>query len=80
MKCFALLVCAALPLVGCASYRGGTSEKEEEYSTQSDLGEVRPAPMASPSFRPGINPEDVRDPHFPTRPQPDQVPSQTSPP
>lgn len=69
------LVLALLALTGCQSYRGGTAEKQYEYGTQTDAGQVNGGPGTS--FRPGINREDVRDPQFFTRPQPTQVPSQT---
>ena len=79
MKTLILIVCAVVPLAGCASYQGGSTEKQQEFGTGSDVGEAYPEPRSSPSFRPGMNPEDVRDPHFITRPQPDQVPNQTPP-
>ncbi|HTL59946.1 MAG TPA: hypothetical protein VL361_30015 [Candidatus Limnocylindrales bacterium] len=75
MKLTILLVLAVLVLAGCRSSQGGTSEKQYEYGTQTDTGQVDP--QAGTSFRPGINREDVRDPQFFTRPQPTQVPSQT---
>jgi hypothetical protein len=79
MKRIILIVCALIPLAGCASYQGGTTEKQQEFSTQSNVGQSNPEPMSSPSFRPGMNSEDPRDPLFPTRPQPDQVPIQSPP-
>ena len=77
MKTMILLVLGLLASTSCRSYRGGTLEKEYEYGTQGDAGQVNPMPQAGPSFRPGINREDVRDPQFFTRPQPTQVPPQT---
>ena len=71
MKRLILIVCAVITLAGCASYRGGTAQ--EEYGTQKG-GQVYPEPMASPTFRPGMNPQDLRDSQFPTRPQPNQTP------
>ena len=66
-----LLASLALPLFGCASYQGGTGE---EYNTSMDRGQSYPEPAGSPTFRPGMNPEDPRDPHFTNRPLPQQVP------
>ncbi len=66
----------ALLLSGCASYQGGTSD-EYDTSSGNSAGEANPAPAASPTFRPGMNPEDPRDPHFTTRPQPQASPSTT---
>jgi hypothetical protein len=79
MKRIILTVCVIVPLAGCASHRemGGTTEKQQEFSTQSDEGQ--PGLMSSPSFRPGINREDPRDSQFTTRPQPEQVPNQSPP-
>ncbi len=67
MRRMLLLVCAVLPLAGCASYQGGTSEPP---NTISDAGEGNPAPANSPSFRPGLNREDPRSSQFINRPQP----------
>ncbi len=66
----------ALALSGCASYQGGTSDEYNATSGNS-VGEVYPEPAGSPTFRPGMNPEDPRDPHFTTRPQPQASPSTT---
>ncbi len=68
-----LLAGLGLPLFGCASYQGegGTSD---EYNTTMDRGESYPQPAGSPTFRPGMNPQDPRDPHFTNRPQPQQIP------
>lgn len=65
-----LMISAMLPLAGCSTNRGGTSDN---YSASYGQGEAPPEP-ASPSFRPGMNPEDPRDPHFTTRPEPNQPP------
>ncbi len=65
-----LMISAMLPLAGCSTNRGGTSDS---YSASYGRSEVQPEP-ASPSFRPGMNPEDPRDPHFTTRPEPNQPP------
>jgi|ERR1041385_3067123 hypothetical protein len=48
-------------LTGCATHRGGDSD--EYFSDQSRQG-----PSASPTFRPGMNPRDIRDPNSVTRP------------
>jgi hypothetical protein len=66
-----LIICAALPLAGCATYEGGTAEETGTAGTLgSGAGEAHPEPAASPTFRPGMNPSDPRDPHFTIRPQP----------
>jgi hypothetical protein len=77
MKRIFLLVGSVIALAGCASNQGGTTEKQQEFSAQSEAGQ--PGLMSSPSFRPGMNREDPRDAQFPTRPQPDQVPPQSPP-
>jgi hypothetical protein len=84
------LMLAVLPLAGCASNQGGTSEAEisqaEAAAYQSttnvamtnwDTSEVfaRPAGNASP-FAPGMNPRDLRDPHY----RPSTPPGQLVPP
>ncbi len=66
---------ALVLLAGCSTYTGGTGS---EYTTSNGIGEGNPSPAASPTFRPGMNPEDVRDPHFTTRPEATQ--SQPPPP
>ena len=76
------ILSAVLCLAGCASHhpQGGTAE---QYQTGSGAGSAEgyPAPIASPTFRPGMNPSDPRDSHFTTRPEPTQSPpnSQTVP-
>ncbi len=78
IRYFALIALAALPLVGCSSSRtenaGGTSDP---YGIGTSTAEGNPQPSASPTFRPGMNPQDPRDPHFITRPQPFQQPPAT---
>ena len=63
MKQLILVALLALPVAGCASYQGGSAES---YSTGTGAAESRPEPAASPTFRPGMNPNDPRDPHFVT--------------
>ena len=75
---FILGVGAFLGLAGCASHQGGAGAPLE-YGTNGDVGEGTPIPIASPTFRPGMNPEDPRDPHFTTRPQPSESPPLTPP-
>lgn len=81
MKRYLLLfVPIALLLAGCASHRGGTSD---EYQTGTGTSyaptDVNPGPAASPSFRPGMNPDDPRDPHFTNRPMPGTTPPNNQP-
>jgi hypothetical protein len=56
-----LSACAALALPGCATQQGGTTD---EYNTNWGVG-TNPA---SPTFRPGMYPNDIRDPNALTRP------------
>jgi hypothetical protein len=53
---------------GCASYPRGAAVDESE--TMRGTVPSHPWPAASPTFRPGMNPYDPRDPHFSTRPLP----------
>ncbi len=73
-----LLALAVLPLAGCSSY-SNTGGASEQYGVGSAAGQSNPQPSASPTFRPGMNPEDPRDSHFITRPQPFQQPPATNP-
>jgi hypothetical protein len=81
MKKFVLILGAVLPLAGCATNQGqgGATVNDMEYNTRADAGEATPRPIASPSFRGGLNPEDPRDTQFGTRPRPTQSPSTTFP-
>ncbi len=59
-----LAAVAGLIIAGCASYQGGAAEKYDNgYGAA-----VSPGPTASPTFRPGMNPRDPRDPNALTRP------------
>lgn len=60
----------------CSTNRGGTSAY---YNQSIGSGEGHPVPTASPSQRPGMTPEDPRDPQFITRPQPLEAPPTTKP-
>jgi hypothetical protein len=80
MKWMILLACAVVPLAGCASNKGGTNGEQPDYGAQSNIGgQAHPEPRSSPTFRPGLNPEDPRSSQFTNRPQPNQVPSQAPP-
>ncbi len=74
---FFILV-TALSLAGCSSYQGGAGEQTNTM-TGGAAGEGNPQPANSPTFRPGMNPEDPRDSHFTIRPQPNQPPGNTMP-
>jgi hypothetical protein len=50
-----------LALAGCETDRGGT---EDPYYSGSSTG-VKPAP----TMRPGMDPQDIRDPNYLNRPQ-----------
>jgi hypothetical protein len=52
---------AVLALSGCATNQGGATDK---YNTTWGLG----ANPASPTMRPGMYPNDIRDPNALTRP------------
>ncbi len=69
MSFLSLVAGLGLALTGCASYQGGTADQSGRMTGGE---EVHPQPTASPSFRPGMNPEDVRDPHYTTRPETQQ--------
>jgi hypothetical protein len=64
MKAMALVLtaCATLTLSGCATNQGAASD---QYETT--YGTYRGNP-ASPMFRPGMYPNDIRDPNALTRP------------
>jgi hypothetical protein len=64
MKAMALVLtaCATLALSGCATNQGAASD---QYETT--YGTYRGNP-ASPTFRPGMYPNDIRDPNALTRP------------
>ncbi len=77
-----LLAGAVLPLAGCSSDRYDSNAQgaagTDPYGIGSGNAEGFPRPSASPTFRPGMNPEDPRDSHFTTRPQPFQQPPSTN--
>ena len=59
------LACSMITLfAGCASNRGGSVD---QYDTTTST-----EPTSSPSFRPGMHPEDPRDAQFGNRPEPGQ--------
>jgi hypothetical protein len=64
MKAIALLLtaCAALALSGCATNQGAASD---QYDTTYGTSRGNPA---SPTFRPGMYPDDIRNPNATTRP------------
>ena len=49
---------------GCSSDRGGAVD---QYSSSVNGAEAYPQPAGSPSQRPGMNPQDPRDPQFGSR-------------
>jgi hypothetical protein len=63
------MLCGALALCGCASQQGGTSDN---YSYTTNYNSSGGAP-SSQTFRPGSNPEDIRDPNALTTPKPHPV-------
>jgi hypothetical protein len=75
LKSLLCIIGAILTLAGCASNQGGTYD---EYQTGTGAS-VNPGPVASPSMRPGMNPDDPRDPHFTNRPIPESTPSNNQP-
>jgi hypothetical protein len=64
-----LILSMGMPLAGCSTYKGGTMD---DYSTGTAASEAHPVPTATPSFRPGMNPDDPRDQFFKPR-DPDTV-------
>jgi hypothetical protein len=71
-----LMTLACLVTAGCATNQGGSYEEPE-----TGYGEgVSPEPAGSPTFRPGMNPQDIRDPNALTRPEPPSSRTPTSPP
>lgn len=65
----AALACAGLTVAGCASNRGGTYESSDSaYQTWDTSMPNTPDRQSSPTFRPGMDREDPRDPQFLTRP------------
>jgi hypothetical protein len=68
------IAAAILPLTGCASYRGGTSDTTDTTSAPMNDSDRRPdlypEPAGSPTFRPGANPDDIRDPNYFNHPRP----------
>ena len=64
-------ISTAFLLGDCSTYRGGTGD---QYNMITNHAESYPEPAGSPTFRPGLNPEDPRDAHFTTRPQPAEPP------
>jgi hypothetical protein len=65
MKPVAVVLTSLIVLLlgGCASNQGGSVN---DLNTMSST-EGQPAPAASPTMRPGSNPEDPRDAQFSTR-------------
>ncbi len=77
-KLFLLASALVLGLTGCASYQGGTTDPYDTAgSGATSLDQSNPEPAGSPTFRPGLNPNDPRDSHFSTRPDPQASPSTT---
>jgi hypothetical protein len=72
-KTLFLTACAALALSGCATSQGGAYDEE---TTVSGSSKGNPA---SPTMRPGMYPNDIRDPNSLTRPLA-PTPTPTTPP
>jgi hypothetical protein len=53
-----LIVSTVMPLAGCSTYQGGTTD---DYMTGTGSNPGNPEPAAAPSMRPGMNPYDPRD-------------------
>jgi len=68
MKLFAVLSLFSLVFLtnACSTNRGGTAENYDTLTGSSG----NPVPVASPTERPGMTPEDLRDPQHLTRPEP----------
>ena len=77
VKSFLFLGVAFL-FCGCASHYPYGGAGDDPYMTADPYpGQSHPEPAASPTFRPGMNPDDPRDPHFTTRPDPQASPPPT---
>jgi hypothetical protein len=64
---FAVLACWILS--GCATDRGGAYDTEPSGASNPSYGVSNEHwPAASPTFRPGMNPADIRDPNALRRP------------
>ncbi len=74
-----LILLPAMVLAGCSSYRGGSSDDEQYSGTYGYGAGAYPEPAGSPTFRPGMNPQDIRDPNALTRPEPPTTAPQVSP-
>ena len=68
-----LAVSSLALLAGCStpSYQGGTTT---QFNSITNSAQANPEPVGSPTFRPGLNPQDPRSAQFETRPQPAQPP------
>jgi hypothetical protein len=68
-----LIAGAVLALGGCSTNQGGTTDEYNTgytgYSTGYGQG-TNPTPSGTPTFNPGMNSQDIRDPNALTRPQP----------
>ncbi len=76
MKAWIAIVPLLWLATACSTHQGGTGSYYDE-----SLGgtQAHPAPIASPTERPGMTPEDPRDAQFITRPQPLEAPPTTKP-
>ncbi len=76
----AMGVCLTLVgITGCAKSMSEGAAGTEQNAALTGSGESQPAPMASPTFRPGMNSRDPRDPLFNARnPQPLEYPPQVA--
>ncbi len=73
-----LLLCAAVALAGCAGSNQGGAYYEQP---QTGYGEgASPYPAGPPTFSPGMNSRDIRDPSAMSRPEPPSTQTPTSPP
>lgn len=69
MKFFQFMVLVLLMLVftACSTHRGAGGYYDENLTSGVQSSSL---PPASPTMRPGMTPEDPRDPQYITRPQP----------
>jgi hypothetical protein len=71
-----ILILATMALLpSCSTDRGGS----QDWYNKTNNGEGNPAPAASPSLRPGLNPQDPRDAQFGARPDTSQSVPPTKP-
>jgi hypothetical protein len=73
------IIAAAGLVAGCSTYQPADTGAAYGAGYDNTYTESHPQPTASPSQRPGLNPDDPRDPQFNSRPNPTQTPPSSKP-